>query len=411
MTGRSTLLVGAALVLIAGALAALSVDSNVAAVVIMVATGTAATVAASYSRPEDLSDAEAVRPTPAGGDAGPLHQHPEFAAFIDGLSDPVLLLIDNRVRTANSAARQLLGQFIVDADVRTAIRHPAAVDRLARDAGGAVDDAPIDLIGLGTPDQRWQMRSVPMPDGSRLVLLADQTARDAVERMRADFVANASHELRTPLAAILGYVETLLEPDAGGDAAVRQRFLTIIDSEARRMQQLVLDLLSISRVEATKHVLPTEQVDVSGLMASVVKELRAAGVARAADISLDAPVGLPHVRGDTAQLSQVLHNLIGNALKYGRPGTPVRVQAERATDAMLRITVSDQGDGIAPEHLPRLTERFYRVDSARSRAVGGTGLGLAIVRHIVERHRGQLDIASELGVGTTVTVRLPISAG
>ena len=213
--------------------------------------------------------------------------------------------------------------------------------------------------------------------------------------------------MRTPLASILGYIETLADEKAGADADVRGRFLKIMFDEARRMQRLVEDLISLSRIEAEKYRLPDRAVDLTELIAEVRSELFDAADARSADIAADIDLGVPAVAGDRAQLSQVLHNLIGNAMKYGRPGTPVTVRLWSDAAGMVRISVADEGDGIAPEHIPRLTERFYRVDPGRSRAAGGTGLGLAIVKHIVERHRGRLDIASTLGKGTTFSVLLP----
>jgi two-component system phosphate regulon sensor histidine kinase PhoR len=240
-------------------------------------------------------------------------------------------------------------------------------------------------------------------------MLTDQTARDAVERMRSDFVANASHELRTPLAAILGFVETLSDPDAGNDPALRTRFLSVIDKEARRMLRLVEDLLSISRIEARKAELPAETHDLGRLVRDALAEIAAGGDARAQDIAVEGGDGV-QVRADPAQMSQLVHNIVGNAMKYGHPGTPVSVRIVPTGPQMVELSVSDCGDGIPAEALPRLTERFFRVDSARSRTLGGTGLGLAIVKHVVERHRGRLDIDSIEGQGTTVRVRLPIAA-
>ena len=387
---------GVALMLATGASAVVAIIGG--------ASGLAAILLTSLAEPDPPPPAPVPPPAPP---PRALHDHPDFGALIEALGTPVLLLQRGRVLAANRAAERLLGHFIVGGDVRSAIRHPGAVDRLTRNAAGA-EDSPVDLIGLGTAEQRWQMQIIAMPDERQLVLLTDQTARDAVDRMRADFVANASHELRTPLAAILGYVETLTDPAAGSDAALRNRFLGIIDGEARRMQQLVVDLLSMSRIESQKHLAPTEPVAIDRLVDAVVDQLKAGGQPRAAAIELSIEQGLPAVAGDEAQLSQMLHNIIGNAMKYGREGTHIAVDASLGRGGLVRITVTDQGDGIAPEHLPRLTERFYRIDSARSRALGGTGLGLAIVRHIVERHRGELDISSEVAVGTTVTVRLPV---
>ena len=340
----------------------------------------------------------------------PLESHPRFAGLIDAIGLPLLLVQDARVVAANKAARQLLGDFIVTADVRSAIRHPAAADRLSNldRTDPSVIATPIDLVGISAPGERWEMRTTMLEDEHCLVALIDHSPRDAIDRMRADFVANASHELRTPLAAILGFVETLSDTEAGGDAEVRNRFLGVIDKEARRMQQLVEDLLSMSRIEASKAQAPTEVVEWGALIRQVAGELTATGGIRANDLQLDLGPSVS-IRTDRAQMSQLLHNVMGNALKYGRAGTPVKVRLTIASGRMAELAVRDEGEGIAPEHLPRLTERFYRVDSARSRSLGGTGLGLAIVKHIVERHRGRLDIESDVGVGTTVKVRLPLA--
>jgi two-component system phosphate regulon sensor histidine kinase PhoR len=322
---------------------------------------------------------------------------------IEAIFEPVLLIEANRVAAANRAARALLGEHILGEDVRVAIRHPAAAERLLSSDEGT-PGAPVHLVGLGTLDQRWEMRVRAMADGGRIVHLSDRTGAHAADRIRIDFVANASHELRTPLASILGFIETL--EDAADDPETRARFLAVMGKEARRMQRLIDDLMSLSRIEAEKYRAPDDQVDLVQLFGQVRDELSALAPARAADIVADIGA-VPAVRGDRVQLSQLLHNIVGNAMKYGRPGQPVTVGLHAAGTAMVRLTVRDVSEGIAPEHLPRLTERFYRVDSSRSRAAGGTGLGLAIVKHIVERHRGRLDIASVVGTGTTVTVLLP----
>jgi two-component system, OmpR family, phosphate regulon sensor histidine kinase PhoR len=337
---------------------------------------------------------------PAPAPAGPVP--PATAEVIEAIAEPVLVIAGNQVEAANRPARTLLGQHILGEDVRVAIRHPAAAERLVaredRHAG-----APIQLVGLGTRDQRWEMRVRRLEDGRRVVHLVDLTSAYAAERMRVDFVANASHELRTPLASLLGYVETLRE-GAGEEPAVRARFLEIMFGEARRMQRLIDDLISLSRIEAEKYRAPAETVDLAELLEEVKLEL--SGMPRAADVVVTAEA-VPGVRGDPTQLSQLLHNVIGNAMKYGRDATPVTVTLASAGEAMVRLSVTDEGEGIPAQHLPRLTERFYRVDSGRSRSLGGTGLGLAIVKHIVERHRGRFDIASTVGQGTTVSILLP----
>ena len=326
--------------------------------------------------------------------------------YLDALFDPVLLVSDGRVAAANRAATNLLGRHIVDEDIRTAIRHPAAAEHLSNSRRDSPDRG-IELVGLGTRDQRWLMRVARARGEMLLVHLVDRSMAHAAERMRVDFVANASHELRTPLAAILGFIETLGDEEAGGDAETRNRFLGVMMKEARRMQGLVDDLISLSRIEADKHRAPDDAVDLAGLIQEVNRVVQdgPGGKDRALQVAIDPDV--PSVAGDRSQLSQLLHNIIGNAVKYGRPGSPIRISMARTGDNMVRLAVQDEGDGINPQHLPRLTERFYRVDSGRSRAMGGTGLGLSIVKHIVERHRGRLDIASIPGTGTTVSVTLP----
>ena len=331
---------------------------------------------------------------------------PELGTVLEAIVEPVLVIAGGRVEVANAAARSVLGNHIVGQDVRLAIRHPAAAERLTAPPGEG-SSGPINLVGLGTLDQRWEMRITDVPDGRRVVHLIDQTGSYAAERMRVDFVANASHELRTPLASILGFAETLSEDDGAADPAMRQRFLKVMADEARRMQRLVEDLISLSRIEAEKYRLPDTSIDLAQLLDEVRAELVDTQDPRAADLRIVRGEDVPQVIGDRAQLSQALHNLIGNAMKYGRDGTPVAVRLWRDPVGMVRLSVGDEGDGIAPEHIPRLTERFYRVDSGRSRAVGGTGLGLSIVKHIVERHRGRLDIASQIGRGTVATILLP----
>jgi two-component system phosphate regulon sensor histidine kinase PhoR len=361
--------------------------------------GTAAVLAAAGTSETAVDEAPTPPPTepPVTG----------LSDVLEAIVEPILIVTGGTVAQANAPARALLGGHIVGQDVRLAIRHPAAAERLVGplDAGAS---APIDLVGLGTLDQRWQMRVVQSAPsngtpGQRIVHLIDQTGNYAAERMRVDFVANASHELRTPLASILGYIETLSD-EAGDDPGIRNRFLTIMDTEARRMQRLVEDLISLSRIEAEKYRLPDRAVDLAALIAEVRAELAGS------DVVLDIAPAVPAVAGDRVQLSQMLHNLIGNGIKYGAPGTSVAVTLRQDRTGMVRLAVADQGDGIAPEHIPRLTERFYRVDAGRSRAAGGTGLGLAIVKHIVERHRGRLDIASVVGTGTTVSILLPVHA-
>lgn len=386
----------------AGAAAVQAGDVSVA--LIAAVGGAAAVLYALTMRPPDP-------PRPAAGQAS--DPTPAIAQALDTLPEPLLIVAGDRVVHANPQARALLGEHVVGEDVRVAIRHPAAAELLGRADGGVGAEA-VEIAGVGARDQHWAVSVAALSSasgdatGRRLVHFADRSGSRATERIRVDFVANASHELRTPLASLLGFIETLGD-EAGEDRATRNRFLKLMFDEARRMQRLVDDLISLSRIEAGKFRAPDTLVDLAALVEEVRQELAAGHGPRGADIVL-ALQPLPPVAADRVQMSQMLHNVIGNALKYGRAGTPVRIDLTPSGKAMVALVVRDEGEGIAPEHLPRLTERFYRVDPGRSRSMGGTGLGLAIVKHIVERHRGQLDITSTPGVGTTVTVRLPAAA-
>jgi two-component system phosphate regulon sensor histidine kinase PhoR len=228
--------------------------------------------------------------------------------------------------------------------------------------------------------------------------------------MRVDFVANASHELRTPLATLIGYTETLREQSDDIDSATRERFLGVVHDEARRMQRVVEDLISLSRIEAEKFTEPTEAVELDPLIDQALESMCRTAEERGSELVRNVAESLPRVAADRGQVAQLLDNLLTNALRYGEPGTPVTISAH-AEGAMVRLSVADQGEGIPPEHIARVTERFYRVDTSRSRSLGGTGLGLSIVKHIVERHRGRLAIDSKVGQGTMVHVLLPVAGG
>jgi two-component system phosphate regulon sensor histidine kinase PhoR len=326
--------------------------------------------------------------------------------IVGAMSEPMLLVEEGRIVVANPAARRLLGQWIEGQDARLAMRHPATVERLSRPPAPHAPAEQIEVVGIGHADRRWLMTIAPLADGSRLVHLHDRSEAIAAERMRVDFVANASHELRTPLATVLGFIETLQDRSTGSDSDVRNRFLALMHGEGKRMQQLIEDLMSLSRIESERFNPPRDAVD----LVQLVEEVRAGCEQllreRSSTLEVERRTGSTVVSGDRGQLLQLMRNLVINALKYGKPTTPVTVTIEDDAE-MIRIAISDRGEGIAAEHLPRLTERFYRVDAGRSRAVGGTGLGLAIVKHIVSRHRGRLDIRSKLGEGTTVSVSLP----
>ena len=251
---------------------------------------------------------------------------------------------------------------------------------------------------------------------SEILLLTfnDLSPLRRVEEMRADFVANASHELRTPLAALLGFIETLQGP-AKNDAAAREKFLGIMQTQATRMARLIDDLLSLSRIELNAHLQPNTPVDLAPIVRQVADGLQTLARDRSVEIKLTMPAEPLGVLGDRDELIRALENLVENALKYGEAGKRVDITLARAKTRggapEARIAVSDYGPGIAPEHLPRLTERFYRVDVADSRAQGGTGLGLALVKHVLNRHGGRLSIESTRGQGATFVMHLPLRTG
>jgi two-component system phosphate regulon sensor histidine kinase PhoR len=340
-----------------------------------------------------------------------------LAAILDAFPAPVLLLDARRtVIEANQAAHEVFGMRLKDHDLAQSLRHPAALDA----ASAVLADARhiSAQIAFQTPVARYyELHAMPVSPKqdtkirAALVLL-DVTAAHHVEQMRADFVANVSHELRSPLAALAGFIETLQGP-AKNDVAARERFLAIMEGEAKRMARLIDDLLSLSRVEANEHVRPKGEVKIAELLATSKAALEPRAASRGMEIELLSPAELPSVTGDHDQLSEVFHNLLDNALKYGASGQAVKITAqtvERIPETGgkgVRICIRNMGEPIAPEHLPRLTERFYRIDKARSRDIGGTGLGLAIVKHIVSRHRGRLIIESNAENGTSFCIYLP----
>ena len=339
-------------------------------------------------------------------------------ATLDALPDAILEIdAERQVVRANAAARGLLAAT-EGASLLSIVRDPdilAGIDDVL--AGREAADIPFTPPG---PVERHLVVHVLRLDlgaaaRSRAMLLyRDVTALRNADRLRADFVANVSHELRTPLASLSGFIETLLGP-ARDDEPARLRFLEIMEGEARRMTRLVSDLLSLSRIEASEHAVPTDPVDVLPIVARVVDALAPVARARRISIAVDIAAGLPAIPGDADQLQQVLQNLVDNAIKYGRADSEIRIGArlvagEGGIPPRVAVAVADAGDGIPREHLHRLTERFYRVDPGRSRRMGGTGLGLAIVKHIVNRHRGTLSIESVPGEGSVFTVRFPALA-
>jgi two-component system, OmpR family, phosphate regulon sensor histidine kinase PhoR len=323
---------------------------------------------------------------------------------VDALDEAALVIEGDIVRIANAAARRLLGPRIEGHNVRLAIRHPRVLDLLLSGQAGEVDAA-----GIGDPRRSFRAAIRPLGQDLALLRLVDRSETVSAERMRVDFVANASHELRTPLSAVIGYAETLAEGE-NLKAADIVRFGGTIRSEALRMLRIVEDLMSLSRIEADRFILPSESVDIAAVIEDSIANSGAARAAADCSIAVEAAGPVPPVLGDRAQLIQLFDNLLSNALRYGcdKPGACVEIHLAEAGNR-IEVAIVDHGPGIARDHLPRLTERFYRVDDARSRESGGTGLGLAIVKHIVERHRGTLDIASTLGIGTTVAVGLPVA--
>ncbi|MBM3554809.1 MAG: PAS domain-containing protein [Alphaproteobacteria bacterium] len=325
--------------------------------------------------------------------------------LIEALPDAVLLLArDGIVLKANDAARTLLGRDPSGDDLARALRAPEAMR--AAEAVLKGEDAAEFAFDLSDNVARALVgRAVALPEGAEgavaMLVLADRTEARRLEAMRSDFVANASHEIRTPLAAVAGFIETLRGP-AREDPEARERFLALMAEQTGRIRRLVDDLLSLSRIEANEHRAPIEPVDLAEVLRQAAASLAATAAERAAPITLDLGEGGARIAGDRAELEQVFVNLIDNATKYGA-GQAVLV-ALRREGGMIVATIADQGPGIAREHIPRLTERFYRVDAARSRALGGTGLGLAIVKHIVNRHRGRLAVESEPGSGSRFSV-------
>ena len=346
-------------------------------------------------------------------------------AILATLPYPMLTLTEGRrVARANPAAVELFEGDPAGRDLISVLREPALLAAVDAVLGGSGDRI-VEFSIAGSMERFLvaHLARLPAPqldDTVAILALMDITALKRAEQLRADFVANASHELKTPLASLLGFIETLRGP-AREDAEARLRFLSIMQEQAERMARLVEDLLSLSRIELHEYTPPSTTADLAQVLAGVVDALEMKAARRGMVLRLQLAPELPPVLGDRDELAQVFQNLVDNAIKYGRAGTPVSIEAAAlgAEEEPLRrlgrpavvVTVADQGEGIAREHLPRLTERFYRVDTARSREMGGTGLGLAIVKHIVNRHRGHLEVESEPGKGSRFTVTLKAAVG
>ena len=326
----------------------------------------------------------------------------------------IVLDAERKIAVFNRHAADLFPSIAIGSPVSLATRNPdlmLSIDRSFTEGRSETAEFTERML----QGRRFIVTATPLSGPRLLLQFRDTSEQERLAQLRADFIANASHELRTPLASIKGFIETLQGP-ARNDETARARFLGIMATQAQRMNRILDDLLSLSRIEMRAHLRPESAVDMNDLIAQVIRGLEP--LAQQADISLTfAPYATGvMVRGDRDELEQVMQNLIHNAIKYGRSGGTVDVTIaprSRGTSKsrMFEIGVKDDGPGIAPEHLPRLTERFYRVDTARSREQGGTGLGLAIVKHILNRHRGELEIRSEVGQGSLFKVILQATAG
>ena len=341
---------------------------------------------------------------------------------VDTLPDPAVVVdAEGAVVMCNDQAASMLGALRVGQNISGAVRAPVVLDALDT-VLRTNETAQVDFEQRVPIERRFEVYVAPLPaersqDAARhrhpavLLLMRDLTQQERVERMRADFVAYASHELRTPLSALLGFIETL-QGAAREDPKAREEFLELMRQQANRMTRLIDDLLSLSRIELNAHVRPDDVVELEQAVRHVLEYLAPLADESGLEVVTDFQVEAPRILGDWDELVQVVQNLVDNAMKYGQSGQRIEVSIAQGPDSVdgeahVDLKVRDFGPGIAPEHLPRLTERFYRADIAQSRAKGGTGLGLAIVKHIVNRHRGRLLIDSELGAGSEFTVRLP----
>jgi two-component system phosphate regulon sensor histidine kinase PhoR len=353
----------------------------------------------------------------------PLHASAAtFDALIGAMPSPAVLLDrEARVLSFNAAASAVAPSLRKGDPALLSFRTPELVDAIRR-AGKKREPQRVEFFER-VPVDRWfeafvtplQLQAAAQRQSDVLLMtFNDLTPLHRVEQMRADFVANASHELRTPLAALVGFIDTLQGP-AKSDAAAREKFLAIMQQQATRMARLIDDLLSLSRIELNQHLQPNTPVELQSIVCQVVDGLMPLARDREVAINVNVPPEPLIVLGDRDELIRGFENLVENALKYGASGKRVDVTLVRANTRSgageAHLSVRDFGPGIAPEHLPRLTERFYRVDVTDSRSQGGTGLGLALVKHVLARHGGRLSIESTLGQGASFTMQLPLHTG
>lgn len=340
-------------------------------------------------------------------------------SLMQAMPDPVVVIDANAtVIFVNRHAERLLGQNMVGTSAFIRFRDPdvLAVMRRALASGSRQE---VDYNARKELDSWYRLTVVPIDtkqaSGFFLLHLRDISEAHRLEKMRSDFVGNASHELRTPLASLKGFLETLAGP-AKNDEAARDRFIPIMQEQAERMERLIDDLLSLSRFETGVGQGAFEPVDMADVLFHVRTALTPLAETVGATIELDDEALLAHplrVQGNRDELIQVYENLVENSVKYGGEGTQVNIRAMHDTEqnrSVLRVEASDNGPGIASEHIPRLTERFYRVDVQSSRNKQGTGLGLAIVKHILSRHDGRLSVRSEVGKGSVFVTVLPLLA-
>jgi two-component system phosphate regulon sensor histidine kinase PhoR len=337
-----------------------------------------------------------------------------MAAILAGMVEGVIVVDpQGRLQLANEAARQMLrlDSLAVGRHYLEIIRHPAIKTLVGESLDGGTPSF-VELSPPRDPSRILTARAAPSDAGGgsvgTVVVLHDITDLRRADQVRRDFVANVSHELRTPLTAVRGYLEALAEPDVEGED--RRRFLDILMSNTRRMERLVRDLLRLARLDAGQEILELASCDVRELLQSVVEDLKPALEARRQNMEIAVGPGASRVTADPAKLHDVLRNLIANASTYAPEASRIRVEVERQPE-LVRIAVTDEGPGIPDEDLPRIFERFYRVDKSRARDPGGTGLGLAIVKHLVELHGGRVRVENAPGAGACFTIELPVGAG
>ena len=342
------------------------------------------------------------------------HSQSPISQIGDMLDDGLILTdLDGVILSVNPAAVRWFGENLIGQKIFDVINHPNIGNLFAKVANGAkrgeMRYEPTNII-----QREFRMRLQRIRDQSVALLFLDMTLQRNLEKVRRDFVANVSHELRSPLTSLAGFVETLLSDDVP-DPAMRTRFLTIMDEEAKRMSRLIDDLLSLSRVEVDEHIIPDNRVDLVELLHSVADSMIGRAMKRNMNIKIAQPddaqsrAATPVILGKHDEITEVFVNLLENAIKYGFDSSDVMLAITMVAPRHVRVDVTNFGEGIEERHLSRLTERFYRIDKARSRQIGGTGLGLAIVKHIVNRHRGSLSITSTLGETTKFSVTFPLA--